>query len=150
MTDFHSPHLAFLYEGEVAVDHWYAPSRATLLAREFDKNHPGEILPAHGDDGTRKVSVDMAGGEDWTVHACSCGEKFVEPSELRQHIESEDRMYRALGQAYAISQVGWRVVLRAERHVWEDKGLDWRTRFEVSGFLWRHALELCKDRILGL
>jgi len=103
--------------------------------------------PEHSDDGTRKVDMP---GEEWTVSACTCGAKFVEPSELRQHIEGEDRMQTALGQAYKINQVGWRVVLRAERHVWDDKELDWRTRFEVSGFLWRHALELCKDRILGV
>ena len=62
----------------------------------------------------------------------------------------QDRLDKALEQAYAIRQVGWRVVLRAERHVMEDLDWPWRTRFEVSGFLWRHALELCKDRILGL
>jgi len=61
----------------------------------------------------------------------------------------EDRMQRALSQADRILSCGWRVVLRAEQHVMKDLGWDWHVRFETSGFLWRHALQLCKDRILG-
>ena len=235
----------------MSLDEWYGPSRATMLAREFDRKlcvcgharqghgeeppYECECLakdgttfrcdcrgftykpeaPEHSDDGTRKVDMP---GEEWTVSACKCGAKFVEPLELRQHIEGEsdvqlceecgheirlhadrygceyergdawvtgnqaeaptvlmaqgpcqcmkhqleaaraeayelngkkDRMQLALGQAYKINQTGWRVVLRAERHVMADTEWPWRVRFEASGFLWRHALELCKQRILG-
>jgi hypothetical protein len=86
--------------------------------------------------------------QEWYAH--ETGELDIDPNDDEQVLPEEDRMQRALGQAYAIKQTGWRIVLRAEQHVMRDLELPWRTRFEVSGFLWRHALELCKDRILGL
>ena len=137
----------------MSVNQWYGPSRATMLAREYDKNHPGEILPAEPGEPQALVDVPICvcghtrrGHEEEPPYECG----YFDCDCQGFAYQPKDRFDLALEQAYAISQVGWRVVLRAERHVMEDLDWPWRTRFEVSGFLWRHALELCKDRILGL
>jgi hypothetical protein len=140
----------------MSVHEWYGPSRATMLAREFDKNHPGEILPADPDEPQALVDVPICtcghsrrGHEEEPPYECGyfdCAcQAFTYPPK-----PEDDRMHRALSHADRILSCGWRVVLRAERHVMADTGWPWRVRFEASGFLWRHALELCKGRILGL
>lgn len=45
------------------------------------------MTPEHGDDGTRMVDMPA---EEWRVCACLCGAKFVEDSELREHIAEEN------------------------------------------------------------
>lgn len=78
-----------------------------------DVENPDMTAPSgHYDDGTRKH-----GPEDWTVYACSCGELFVEHSELDKHIEEEDlgRLKQRVRSALATLCVNTRSLLTERR-----------------------------------
>jgi hypothetical protein len=44
---------------------------------------------------------------------------------------------------------GWRMLLHAHDHVWQDREWPWRVRFDVAGLLWDKALNLCKKNMIG-
>lgn len=74
-------------QGEGRYDRYPAVAPHLHRAMELRQELQQEPAEEHGDDGTRKH--DMPNGEEWTVYQCLCGARFVEPTELREHIAEE-------------------------------------------------------------